>query len=110
MDLNRIFTVVFLVLLLAWGIWSQLFWEMPVNAKHSFDFWAPRAQNGDAVAQYNLGVIYDNGLSTVAQNNEAAEHWYLLSAEQGNSDAHFALGDMYAEGRGDHLFQSIDCC
>jgi TPR repeat protein len=93
-------TIVFFVLLLAWVFWSQFFWDMPVNSEHSFKHWSPRAQKGEAVAQYNLGIMYENGLSYVAQDYKEAARWYLLSAEQGNADAQFVLGDMYAEGRG----------
>ena len=36
----------------------------------------------------------------VAQNYGEVFKWYRLAANQGNADAQFSLGEMYAEGRG----------
>ena len=59
----------------------------------------PLAEQGVAEAQYNLGVIYDNGYS-VAQNDKEAVKWYRLAAEQGFAKAQYNLGRMYARGEG----------
>ena len=48
--------------------------------------WTPLAEAGDEVAQYNLGVMYDNGLG-VPQDPKEAVKWYRLAAEQGDVDA-----------------------
>ena len=48
--------------------------------------WTPLAKQGDAVAQYNLGVMYDNGQG-VLQDDKTAVKWYTLAAEQGDADA-----------------------
>ena len=58
-----------------------------------------RAQKGDAVAQYNLGVMYDNGRG-VAQSDAEALKWYRLAADQGNPFAQFNLGVTYHLGQG----------
>ena len=42
----------------------------------------PLAEKGDANAQYNLGVFYDNGLG-VPQDKVRAYMWFNLSAAQG---------------------------
>jgi TPR repeat protein len=43
----------------------------------------PPANQGDAVAQFNLGVMYDNGHG-VPQDHVLAYMWFNLSAAQGN--------------------------
>ena len=68
--------------------------------------WKPLAEQGDASAQYNLGVMYDLG-EGVTQDYKTAVKWYRLSAEQGNASAQYNLGLMYAKGLGlikDNLF------
>ena len=50
-------------------------------------------------AQYNLGLMYDNGLG-VAQDYAEAMRWYKLAAAQGHADAQSNLGVMYAKGQG----------
>jgi hypothetical protein len=44
------------------------------------------AEQRDAVAEFNLGVMYAEG-RTVPQNNTEAERWYRLAADQGNAPA-----------------------
>jgi hypothetical protein len=61
--------------------------------------WQPLAEQGIAVAQYNLGVMYDNGQG-VMQDYAAAVKWYDLAAAQGFADAQYNLGNMYAAGKG----------
>ena len=65
------------------------------------DFEATRhaAEQGDADAQYNLGVAYDNG-EGVPQDHAEAARWYRLAAEQGNASAQFNLGVAYENGEG----------
>jgi TPR repeat protein len=46
----------------------------------------PLAEQGDATAQYNLGVFYDNGLG-VPQDHVRALMWLNLSAAQGKEGA-----------------------
>ncbi len=59
----------------------------------------PLAQQGDADAQYNLGLMYFEGRG-VPQEDAEALSWFRRSAEQGDALAQFALGVMYLEGRG----------
>ena len=58
-----------------------------------------KANGGDPMAQYNLGVMYDNGQG-VLQDDAVAVKWYRLAAEQGNAFAQYNLGVMYANGKG----------
>ena len=61
--------------------------------------WRPLAEQGDAFAQYNLGVMYDAGWG-VTQDDVQAVSWYRKSAEQGDAEAQTNLGVMYDKGRG----------
>ena len=51
----------------------------------------PLAEQGDASAQFNLGVIYDLGKGVTEDDEEAAK-WYLKSANQGQAEAQYSLG------------------
>jgi len=57
------------------------------------------AEQGDASAQYNLGVMYDEG-EGVPQDYKTAVKWYTLAAEQGDASAQNSLGVMYVKGEG----------
>lgn len=62
-------------------------------------FWRPLADQGDARAQFNLGLMYANGRG-VSQDYAAAISWYRKAADQGDAEAQFNLGLMYANSRG----------
>ena len=57
------------------------------------------AEQGDASAQFNLGVMYNHGYG-VPQDYKEAVKWYRLSAEQGDARAQNKLGLMYEKGEG----------
>lgn len=57
------------------------------------------AQNGLAVAQYNLAVSYDLGIG-VEQDIEKAVFWYRKAAEQNDSDAQVMLAACLHNGEG----------
>ncbi len=59
----------------------------------------PLAEQGNATAQNNLGVMYREG-EGVPQDDEEAVRWYRRAAVQGHAGAQNNLGLMYAEGRG----------
>jgi TPR repeat protein len=61
--------------------------------------WYPLAELGDAEAQYNIGVLYDEGAG-VQQDYAEAARWYRKAAEQGFVDAQSNLGMMYYYGQG----------
>jgi TPR repeat protein len=63
------------------------------------DLLKQHAEQGDAEAQFNLGVMYDNG-DGVAQNYAEAVRWYRLAAKQGYAVAQNYLGAMYDNGEG----------
>jgi TPR repeat protein len=57
------------------------------------------ALKGDAVAQYYLGMMYDNGHG-VPQDYQQAALWYRKAADQGYARAQYYLGNMYNNGQG----------
>lgn len=65
----------------------------------AYDEWLPLAELGDAEAQFNLGVLYDEGAGVV-RNLATAADWYRKAAEQGFVDAQTNLGIMYYHGLG----------
>jgi hypothetical protein len=61
--------------------------------------WRPLADQGNADAQNNLGVMYARGQG-VPQDYAAAASWYQKAADHGHPEAANNLGVMYANGRG----------
>ena len=57
------------------------------------------AEQGDANAQFNLGLRHADGRG-VPQDDVEAVRWYRLAADQGNADAKKNLELMYANGLG----------
>ena len=52
------------------------------------------ADQGYALAQYNLGKIYQSGFGVPAHTLQAAK-WYVLAARQGNANAQYSLAFLY---------------
>jgi uncharacterized protein len=67
--------------------------------QRAFKEWKTAAEAGQAEAQFDLGVLYAQGLG-VRRDLTAAADWYRKSAAQGNAEAEFALGQMYSRGWG----------
>ena len=63
-----------------------------------------RAEQGDAGAQFHLGLMYGNG-EGVPQNYEQAIKWYTRAAEQGLAQAQHNLGLIYEQGQGVKNYQ-----
>ena len=61
--------------------------------------WKPIAEEGNAAAQFNLGLMYQNGYG-VPQDYKESVYWYRLAAEQGDADSQYNLGVMYERGYG----------
>lgn len=59
----------------------------------------PRAEQGNADGQFNLGLLYDGGKG-VHQDYKEAVRWYRLAAEQGHTSAQFNLAYLYEYGLG----------
>jgi len=63
----------------------------------TFKLMKSSAELGDIGAQFELGMMYYNGVG-VDQNKLKAIKWYKMSAEQGFEEAQFALGLIYMTG------------
>ncbi len=60
----------------------------------------PLADQGNAEAQYQVGVMYDHG-QTVKRSYRTAAQWYERAAQQGHPGAQFNLGFMLYNGSGE---------
>lgn len=61
--------------------------------------WQQPAAQGDAVAQFRLGQIYEMGVGAEA-NYQAAAEWYRKAADQGNRAAALNLAVLLEKGLG----------
>ena len=58
-----------------------------------------QADQGDATAEFMLGLIYSHGMG-LAKNYEQAALWYRKAADQGYAKAQYQLGVLYESGQG----------
>ena len=58
-----------------------------------------KAKQGDANAQFNLGLLYLTG-KDVAKDPVEAELWLTRAASQGHARAQFTLARMFHQGKG----------
>ena len=70
-----------------------------VDRKMAAELFAKAAAQGHAVAQYNLGYMYEMGKGVKEDKAKAAE-LYAKAAEQGHAIAQCNLGIMYFNGKG----------
>jgi localization factor PodJL len=68
-----------------------------VNLPEAVKYLTAAANQGQAVAQYRLGTLYERGQGVPADGAKAA-HWYQASAGQGNRKAMHNLAVAYASG------------
>jgi TPR repeat protein len=104
---NRVLLAVIVVCLLrapAWGDEGLSAYQKG-DYPTAFALFKRSAEQGDPLAQVNLGVMYHNGQG-VPKNYREAARWYRKAAEQGNATAQLNLGIMYDNGHGvkqDHV-------
>ena len=67
--------------------------------KEAVKWYRIAADQGNANAQYNLGLMYYNGYGLTKDYVEAVK-WYRKAADQGNAKAQHNLGYMYYNGIG----------
>ena len=72
---------------------------MQGDNKEAVKWFRLAAEQGDAEAQINLGVMYETGRGVPKDDKEAVK-WYRLAAEQGDADAQFNVGVMHHNGTG----------
>lgn len=85
--------------------WADGDWDRARTAHERGDYAAeiaiirPLADKGYPFAQFNMGVLYDEGKG-VPEDNGQAIAWYRKAAEQGLPQAQVNLGIMYEQGEG----------
>ena len=67
------------------------------NYKVAYNKWHDLAEQGDANAQFNLGMMYHSGLQ-VPFDEQKAVYWYQRAAEGGNQLAQQYMAIGYQEG------------
>ena len=72
----------------------------------SFQIYQPKANQGDADAQFNLALLYYTGLG-IPQDRRYAIYWYTKAAEQGHIQAQYFLGKLYNFGDGIEVRQDF---
>ena len=103
----------------AGAVWAQDY-EEGLKAYRSNDFatalkeWRPLAEQGNAIAQFNLGLLYKNG-NGVDIDEELAAKWHCKAAEQGDekfikwcldiahrgsAETQYKLGKLFQRGQG----------
>ncbi|MBL8258620.1 MAG: sel1 repeat family protein [Candidatus Competibacteraceae bacterium] len=87
-------------------VWAaEADWDRAKSAHERGDYTAelaiirPMAEKGYPFAQFNLGVLYDEGKGMPEDNAKAME-WYRKAADQGFSQAQVNLGIMHQHGEG----------
>ena len=105
MSISKIIIGLTLSLLLGSSVAIAADYDKGLLAYKSGDFktalaeWKPLAKQGHAMAQSDLGFMYNDGIG-VLENDKTAVKWYTLAAEQGYAKGQYNLGTMYANGRG----------
>jgi TPR repeat protein len=78
---------------------SILLSQSGIAADKSIEAIRKAAEQGNAVAQNNLGWAYERGKGVPRDLNEAVR-LYRLAAKQGNANGQNNLGRAYAAGKG----------
>ena len=97
--------VVLILVFLAVTVPAQADFQAGVDAYKREDYatalreWRPLAEQGHATVQYNLGLLYQNGLG-VDRDYAQARQWYEKAAAQGDAGAQTNLGWLYEIGQG----------
>ena len=81
------------------------FWDDIDTVINNTEQYIKKAEQGDAQAQYYLGICYANGKG-VQKDDKKAFEWTQKAAEQGNAKAQTNLGVLYYQGDG--VKQNID--
>ena len=96
--LKRILAGVVLIVMLLAGMYFAGK-GVPQNDAEAVKWYRLAAEQGDARAQFNLGVKYAKG-EGVPQDDTEAVKWFRLAAQQGDARAQNNLGRMYVRGEG----------
>ena len=72
---------------------------VPEDDRQAASWYRKAAEQGNASAQNNLGVMYGSG-EGVPEDDRQAVFWYRKAAEQGDASAQYNLGLRYHNGEG----------
>ncbi len=103
--MKKIRVLLFVVVLIGFAPLVHAGFDEGVTAYNKGDYatafieFKPLADQGDARAQYNLGVMYANGQG-VSKDYAEALKWCRKAADQGYADGQYNLGVMYYLGQG----------
>src|SRR6266496_4228191 len=98
-------TVLSMLFVLCWLGSACADYQKALEAYNAGDYagalreWRPLAEQGDASAQNNLGVMYENGQG-LSKDYGQAHVWYRQAAEQGLPSAQANIGVLYENGLG----------
>ena len=73
--------------------------QLPLHAQDAMITLKHQAGQGNADAQYRLGLDYASG-NGAPKDAVAAVEWHRKAAEQGHAEALFSLGEAYINGEG----------
>lgn len=68
------------------------------NTDEAFHWFMKSALQGNRIAQYEVGMFFENGIDPCIRNIEKAFDWYEKSSAQGLKVATFGIGRLYANG------------
>ena len=103
MSLRFLIAVVLSIVCLAVPAWAD--YKAGEDAYNRGDFatalreWRPLAEQGDPIAQFRLGSLYENG-DGVPRDFAKARQWYEKAAAKGHAGAQNNLGGLYEFGHG----------
>jgi TPR repeat protein len=103
MSLLRSIALVLSIVCLTAPAWADF--KKGMDAYQRGDFatalgeWQPLAEQGQAIAQYQLGLLYANGKG-VEKDDAKARKWYEKSAIQGHTEAQVNFGILLLYARG----------
>ena len=83
----------------AWGFYMQMDLALKKTVDKAFALYIKAAEQGDEVAQCNVGYYYDNGIS-VDLDPVKANEWYEKSANQGFAISQYNLAWNLERGIG----------
>ncbi|KAF9147283.1 hypothetical protein BG015_011100 [Linnemannia schmuckeri] len=74
--------------------------EVHKDDQTAIDWYCKAAEQGHPRAQYNVGLLHEQGYGDVPQDHAKAYEWFLKSAVQGYVDAQAKVSQAYTKGTG----------
>ena len=68
------------------------------NSKEQCEWYRIGAEQGDKIAQYNLGQQYYWGRGAIKENRRLAFYWHYMSALKGDCTAQYYVANMFETG------------